>query len=120
MTQTTQPETTTPKSMTALADILRQNGIKVGQICEVGSDPMFYNGSEIVVGTDKDLALKAADIALELGYPLVFLECDLMVFNGKLSREELWVLVFRYPGRSKTYPDTHVLDGGNCDNIGRV
>lgn len=87
--------TQTDKSMAALADILRQNGVEVGQVCEANSDPIMSSRSEIIFYADKDAAQRAADLALELGYPLIFLECIWQVIGGVLRRDtERWIMIF--------------------------
>ena len=89
----TTPETTT-KSMAALADILRQNGVEVTQVCEADDDPLF-SIPEIVFFGDKKIAFQAANIALTLGYPLHHFGCIWYVVGQEpIKTSESWILTF--------------------------
>ena len=71
MTQTMQPETTATKSMEVLADILRSKGFGIAQVLEGEETEKILGHRAIVLKSESiRVGFKAAEIALENGYPL--------------------------------------------------
>ena len=79
------------KSMTALAEILRESGIEVTQVLESLPAPRRL----IVYSGDKDTGFQAVDIASEHGYPVVRLECLWMIGSKRFPVPEWTMIISR-------------------------
>ena len=76
------------KTMDALADILRENGIDVKQVLDRPSAPRRV----IVYSGDKDDGFRAIGIASDNGYLVHRLECLWMIGFGKAA--PTWKMIF--------------------------
>ena len=77
------------KTMAALADILRENGINVQYSMDVPPAVTQH----IVYSGDKDDGFRAVDIASANGYPVYRLECLWMIRSQKRP-DPVWKLIF--------------------------